>query len=462
MTETDYITKIAPLAKLEMQKFGILASVIIAQSYLESEYGNSELAIKANNLFGMKSVLSGNNWDSVWDGTKYQKKTQEQDKSGKICYVTADFRKYRDISMSIRDHSLYLLQSMNGNQNRYKGLAGEKNYRQAITIIKNGGYATDTKYIEKVCNIIERWNLTKYDKENKNMRICLDAGHYGKYNQSPCNKTYYESDMVWKLHMIQKKYLEEYGVEVILTRTSQETDRKLYERGSASIGCDLFISNHSNAADKESVDYPVSYCAIDGRADGIGIALAKCVERVMGTNQKSRIEHRSGSHGDYYGVIRGATAVGTPGLILEHSFHTNSAATDWLLDDNNIDRLAKSEVETIAEFYGLKKAKKSGWMHEDGGERFYLGNSGKYVKNDWYQYEDRWYWFDGAGHMVTDTWYQYNGDWYYLGQDGAMVKGLLNDNGKWYYLDSDGRMTTEPVTLTPDKNGALIYPELVR
>ena len=147
---------------------------------------------------------------------------------------------------------------------------------------------------------------------------------------------------------------------------------------------------------------------------------------------------------------------------MEHSFHTNSAATDWLLDDNNIDRLAKSEVETIAEFYGLKKAKKSGWMHEDGGERFYLGNSGKYVKNDWYQYEDRWYWFDGAGHMVTDTWYQYNGDWYYLGQDGAMVKGLLNDNGKWYYLDGDGRMTTEPVTLTPDKNGALIYPELVR
>ena len=63
------------------------------------------------------------------------------------------------------------------------------------------------------------------------MRICLDAGHYGKYNRSPVDGRYYESDMVWKLHLLQKKYLEEYGVEVILTRGSQGADRDLYGRG---------------------------------------------------------------------------------------------------------------------------------------------------------------------------------------------------------------------------------------
>ena len=290
------------------------------------------------------------------------------------------------------------------------------------------------------------------------MRICLDAGHYGKYNRSPVDNRYYESDMVWKLHLLQKRFLEEYGIEVVLTRAKQEKDRGLYDRGAASAGCDLFISDHSNASEKETVDYPVSYCAINGSADGIGLALAECVERIMGTRQKARIEHRSGSHGDYYGVVRGAVAVGTPGLILEHSFHTNPEATAWLLNDINLEELARAEVEVIAEFYGLKKSKKSGWIHENGGERFYLGDTGDYVKNAWYEHEGHWYWFDGAGHMVTDTWYKYNGAWYYLGEDGAMVRGLLEDDGSWYYLDQEGRMATDPVVLVPDKDGALQWP----
>jgi len=412
----------------------------------------------------MKCMLSGNTWGSVWDGVaNYEKETREQGKDGNVYSIIAQFRKYPDIAASIRDHSLYLLQAMNGEQSRYAGLAGEEDYRKAAAIIKNGGYATDINYVDKICQVIEKWNLAEYGKEreDKNMRICLDAGHYGKYNQSPVNSQYYESDMVWKLHLMLKKYLETYGFEVITTRPEQAADRELYSRGAASRGCNLFLSIHSNAAEKAAVDYPVSYCAINGSADQIGLRLSKCVQSIMGTNQEARIEHRTGSHGDYYGVVRGATAVGTPGLILEHSFHTNPQATAWLLNDKNLDMLARVEAETIAQYYGLKKEKKSGWRHEDGGERFYLGDSGQYVKNDWYQYEGNWYWFDGAGHMIADTWYQYNGAWYYLGQDGAMVKGLQSVDGNWYYLDQDGRMVTDPVLLIPDKDGALQYPGLV-
>ena len=46
------------------------------------------------------------------------------------------------------------------------------------------------------------------------IKICLDAGHYGKYNQSPAVSKYYESDMAWKLHLLLKKELEAYGIEV--------------------------------------------------------------------------------------------------------------------------------------------------------------------------------------------------------------------------------------------------------
>lgn len=104
---------------------------------------------------------------------------------------------------------------------------------------------------------------------------------------------------------------------------------------------------------------------------------------------------------------------------------------------------------------------KFGWQQEADGWRFYLGNTGECVKNSWYLDDDgNWYWFNGAGVMVSDVWYQYNGDWYYLGTDGAMVKGLKDINSKWYYLDQDGKMAMEPVTLTPDQNGALQYPGL--
>lgn len=296
------------------------------------------------------------------------------------------------------------------------------------------------------------------------MKICLDAGHYGKYNQSPADKRYYESDMVWKLHLLQKKYLEQYGMEVITTRPEQAKDLALYERGAKSKGCDLFISNHSNAVANtvnDKIDYPVSYCAINGSADHIGLALSQCIEVVMGTKQSARIEHRTGQHGDYYGVIRGATAVGTPGLILEHSFHTNTAATLWLLDDANLDKLAKAEAETIARLYGIEQpqeSKKSGWKEENGGWRFYLGDTGDYVKNDWYKDGENWYWFDGAGMMITGNWYEYKGHLYYFGSNGAMVTGLQAVKGKWYYFNLEGHMVTTPVTFVPDSSGALQYP----
>ncbi|MGL5436191.1 MAG: hypothetical protein ACRDBO_12465 [Lachnospiraceae bacterium] len=70
------------------------------------------------------------------------------------------------------------------------------------------------------------------------------------------------------------------------------------------------------------------------------------------------------------------------------------------------------------------------------------------------------YWFDGAEMMVTNVWYMHQEHWYYLGADGAMVKGLLQDDGNWYFTNDNGELVTEPITLTPDQDGALQYPGL--
>lgn len=190
-------------------------------------------------------------------------------------------------------------------------------------------------------------------------KICIDAGYYGKYNRSPVVSEYYESDMAWKLHMMQKEILESYGFEVILTRSNQATDRGLYDRGYAAKGCVLFISDHSNACGTESVDYPVVYRGYDniGNCDELALKLAKVIASTMGTAQAGRTATRKGSSGgEYYGVLRGARAAGLSDYyIIEHSFHTNTKMTKWLLNDSNLRKLAEAECKVIAEHYGITK-----------------------------------------------------------------------------------------------------------
>ena len=134
---------------------------------MESGYGKSELAQGANNCFGMKKSLSGNTWgNSSWDGKSiYTKKTQEEE-NGKMITITADFRKYPSIEDSIADHSAYLLGAKNGSTLRYHGLKGCTNYKKAAQIIKDGGYATSSTYVQRLCEIIEKWELTKYNADS--------------------------------------------------------------------------------------------------------------------------------------------------------------------------------------------------------------------------------------------------------------------------------------------------------
>ena len=164
LSEADVIKKVGSLFTSDMKKSGVLASVSLAQFILESGYGKSELAQSANNLFGMKKTLSGNTWPgSTWDGSSvYTKRTQEYE-NGQYVTITADFRKYPSVEKSIADHSAYLLGAKNGSKLRYDGLKGCTDYKKAVQIIKDGGYATSPTYVESICNIIDRWKLTQYD-----------------------------------------------------------------------------------------------------------------------------------------------------------------------------------------------------------------------------------------------------------------------------------------------------------
>ena len=200
--------------------------------------------------------------------------------------------------------------------------------------------------------------------------VCLDAGHYGKYNRSPVVKAYYESDMNWKLHNLLKAELEKYGIEVQVTRATQAKDLDLTARGLASKGCDLFISIHSNAASDEAVKYVVALYQVDdncGEMDEqskeFAAVLSKTVGTVMGLPYQSRTTLSSqdrdgnGYKDDYYGVLRGAHTAHTPGVIIEHGFHTNTATANWLLLVSNLQKLAEAEAKAVADWFGVEKPK---------------------------------------------------------------------------------------------------------
>lgn len=187
------------------------------------------------------------------------------------------------------------------------------------------------------------------------VKICLDAGHYGRYNRSPVVKDYYESDMTWKLQELLAEQLVRYGFEIVKTRKEQAKNLSLTARGKAAKDCNLFLSLHSNACSQESVDRPVVIVQVDGQGDELGNKLGRCIQETMRTSTYQLYKRKGKSGGEYYGVLRGAARVGTIGMILEHSFHTNVRAAKWLLEEENLQQLAQAEAAVLAEHFGLVK-----------------------------------------------------------------------------------------------------------
>jgi flagellum-specific peptidoglycan hydrolase FlgJ len=140
----DYVLQYKDIAMGNMQKYGIPASIILAQGILESGAGKGDLAVEANNHFGIKCHKD-------WLGES----VRHDDDSAQEC-----FRKYREASESYRDHALFLV-----GKNRYASLfTYEKDdYKAWAKGLRACGYATDPNYPDKLISYIERYNLHQYD-----------------------------------------------------------------------------------------------------------------------------------------------------------------------------------------------------------------------------------------------------------------------------------------------------------
>lgn len=139
-----YIEKWHQVAIAEMQQYGIPASITLAQGILESGSGLSYLATEANNHFGIKCHRE-------WDGKKVYRDDDEKNEC---------FRAYKEAKESFRDHSLFLK-----HRSRYAFLFELKptDYEEWAYGLKKAGYATDKSYPKRLIDLIERYQLHKYD-----------------------------------------------------------------------------------------------------------------------------------------------------------------------------------------------------------------------------------------------------------------------------------------------------------
>ena len=142
----DYILKYKDIAMNNMRKNGIPASIILAQGILESGAGKGNLAIIANNHFGIKCHEN-------WTGET----VNYDDDAAQEC-----FRKYKDPSESFSDHASFLT-----SRKRYANLfeLPKGDYAAWAKGLRADGYATDPKYPDKLITYIERYNLHQYDAQ---------------------------------------------------------------------------------------------------------------------------------------------------------------------------------------------------------------------------------------------------------------------------------------------------------
>lgn len=152
MTNADFLSAIKQGCIQGWRSHAILPSISGAQAILESNWGKSTLATKANNLFGIKGE---------YNGASYSVETKEFI-DGTTKYVTAAFRKYPSWAESITDHSAFLT-STEWRKNNYAAVVGESDYKKAAAALSAAGYATDPDYPAKLIKLIEANDLQQWD-----------------------------------------------------------------------------------------------------------------------------------------------------------------------------------------------------------------------------------------------------------------------------------------------------------
>lgn len=220
----DYIKKYRELAVDEMKKYHIPASITLAQGLLESGAGQSTLARKSNNHFGIKC-------GSDWNG----KTVSHDDDARGEC-----FRAYKHPKQSYEDHSKFL-----AGRPRYASLFKLKitDYKGWARGLKKAGYATNPRYADQLIDIIELYDLDKYDKKG--------GLKWMKENPNP-HQPYIANDLVYIVVRAGDSW-KSISKEFDISQRKLRKYNDLYKGYSLQVGDILYLEKKNKKAGKEHI-----------------------------------------------------------------------------------------------------------------------------------------------------------------------------------------------------------------
>lgn len=150
----EFIKNIAVLVQKYAPSYGIeVCSPIIAQAILESGWGESKLASKYHNYFGLKC-------GTKWTGPSVNMTTQEEYKPGTLTTITDNFRVYDNMQEGVKGYFEFIQLA------RYQNLRGIKDPKKYLETIKADGYVTSSSYVTDVYKCVTSYDLTQYDKKS--------------------------------------------------------------------------------------------------------------------------------------------------------------------------------------------------------------------------------------------------------------------------------------------------------
>ena len=220
----EYIKKYRDIAVEEMKKYHIPASITLAQGLLESGAGQSTLARKSNNHFGIKC-------GSDWKG----KSVRHDDDERNEC-----FRAYKHPKQSYEDHSKFLV-----SRPRYASLFKLKitDYKGWARGLKKAGYATNPRYAEQLIGIIELYDLDKYDKKGGLKWMKENPNPHQPYIANGLVYIVVRSGDTWK--SISKEF--------DISRKKLRKYNDLYKGYELQVGDILYLEKKNRRADKEHI-----------------------------------------------------------------------------------------------------------------------------------------------------------------------------------------------------------------
>ena len=352
---TVFAAKIAPYIQKYAPKYGIkVVSPIIAQAILESASGTSELAVNANNFFGLK-YKDGRCPTAI--GT-YRKVGSEQNSDGSYISSSMNWCKFKNMEDCVIGYFDFI------RDGRYAGLKGVTDPKVYLETIKAAGYATSAKYVDNLMNVISKYNLTKYDntdKEDNKMLIAIDAGHGLKTAGKRCDSALdSKQTREWVLNdriadRLQTM-LANYDCKTMrVDDTTGDKDVALADRvkGANDKNADVYISIHHNAG--------------VNRGTGGGVVVyyysSKAERKTQAQDLYNNIVKRNGLVGNrsskvakvkYYVLAN----TNMPAFLIENGFMDSKTDVPVILTAEHADKTAQGILDFLVTEYNLKQIKK--------------------------------------------------------------------------------------------------------